>query len=54
MTETTDYYGLIEAYVEGYRGSTDVPGFDLCVRSEINKRFAELYEIKWKYRDLCK
>ena len=33
-----DHYGLIEAFVEGYRGSSDAPGFDACVRAEINER----------------
>lgn len=42
--KTTNYYELIEAFVEGYRGGSDVPRFDACVRDEINKIFAELYD----------
>jgi hypothetical protein len=28
----------IEAYVEGYRGSRDAPGYEACLRAEINER----------------
>jgi len=38
----TNYIELIRAYVEGYRGSRDVPVFDLCVDTEVNKRITEL------------
>lgn len=51
IKQTTDYYGLIEAYVEGYRGSRDASGFDACVRAEINKRFAELHDELWRWKE---
>lgn len=41
MSEGIGFVELIRAYVEGYRGSPDAPGFEACVEAEINKRFAE-------------
>ena len=32
----------VRAFVEGYRGSSDAPGFDACVEAEINERFEQL------------
>jgi hypothetical protein len=37
---SADFVGDVRAYVEGYRGGSDVAGFDACVDAEINQRFA--------------
>ncbi len=43
---------LIRAYVEGYRGSCDAPGFEACVEAEINKRLSEQNALIEMLRDV--
>lgn len=37
-----DFYDECENYVREVRGAWDAPGFDACVRSEVNSRFEKI------------